>query len=174
MDYLITIQFSIPLWSSSRNMPLSPMPLSYWQSGCLGTHKAEKHVLYAGITGIAGLVINYLITLVYFEPRPFVAHTVHTLIPHAADASFPSDHTTGALAISIAMLFRNRKIGWPLVIFGLLTGFSRIWVGHHYPVDVLGSLVVAIIIGFLFFRFSDLLRQFVDLIVRIYEAIIIN
>lgn len=70
------------------------------------------------------------------------------------------------------MLFRNRKIGWPLVIFGLLTGFSRIWVGHHYPVDVLGSLVVAIIIGFLFFRFSDLLRPFVDFIVRIYEAII--
>ncbi|MCY9375290.1 undecaprenyl-diphosphate phosphatase BcrC [Bacillus sp. T17B1] len=137
-----------------------------------GNTQSRKNVLYAGLTGIAGLVINFLITQVYFEPRPFVAHTVHTLIPHDADASFPSDHTTGALAISIAMLFRNRKIGWPLVIFGLLTGFSRIWVGHHYPVDVLGSLVVSIIIGFLFFRFSDLLRPFVDLIVRIYETII--
>ncbi|AKL86650.1 hypothetical protein B4144_3831 [Bacillus atrophaeus] len=137
-----------------------------------GNTKGRKNVLYAGFTGIAALIVNYLITLVYFEPRPFVAHTVHTLIPHAADASFPSDHTTGALAISIAMLFRSKKLGWPLVIFGLLTGFSRIWVGHHYPVDVLGSLVVSIVIGFLLFRFSDILRPLVDLIVRIYEALI--
>lgn len=135
-------------------------------------HKGRQNALYAGFTGVAALIVNYLITKVYIEPRPFVEHTVHTLIPHAADASFPSDHTTGALAISIAILFRNKKLGWPLVIFGLLTGFSRIWVGHHYPIDVLGSIIVSLIVGFLLFRFSNVLRPIVDLIVRIYESIV--
>ncbi len=73
-----------------------------------GSTKGRQNALYAGFTGVA-LIINYLITKVYIEPRPFVEHTVHTLIPHAADASFPSDHTTGALAISIAILFRNKN-----------------------------------------------------------------
>lgn len=137
-----------------------------------GSTKGRQNALYAGFTGVAALIINYLITKVYVEQRPFVEHTVHTLIPHAADASFPSDHTTGALAISIAILFRNKKLGWPLVIFGLLTGFSRIWVGHHYPIDVLGSIIVSLIVGFLLFRFSNVLRPIVDLIVRIYESIV--
>ena len=101
-------------------------------------------VLQAGVTGIFGLAANYLLSLVYYEPRPFVAHHVDVLIHHAADASFPSDHTTGALAISIAFWLYHRKIGSCLIAFGLLTGFSRIWVGHHYPVDVLGSILVAL------------------------------
>ncbi len=58
------------------------------------------------------------------------------------------------------------------MIFGLLTGFSRIWVGHHYPIDVLGSIIVSLIVGFLLFRFSNVLRPIVDLIVRIYESIV--
>lgn len=76
-----------------------------------GNRSYKITVLQAGVTGIFGLAANYLLSLVYYEPRPFVAHHVDVLIHHLADASFPSDHTTGALAISIAFWLYHRKIG---------------------------------------------------------------
>lgn len=94
------------------------------------------------------------------------------LILYDVDVLFLSDYMIGVLVIFIVMFFRNCKIGWLFVIFGFLIGFLRIWVGYYYLVDVLGSFVVFIIIGFLFFRFLDLFCLFVDLIVRIYEVII--
>lgn len=75
----------------------------------LGNHKFKKHVFFSGVTGIVALIVNFAITLFYYEERPFVAHKVDTLIPHSADASFPSDHTTGALALSLAIRSRNKN-----------------------------------------------------------------
>ncbi|KAA6474885.1 undecaprenyl-diphosphatase [Bacillus swezeyi] len=137
-----------------------------------GGHSYKKSVLQAGFTGILGLAANYLITLIYFEPRPFIAHHVDVLIHHAADASFPSDHTTGALAISIAFWLFHRKIGSFMIAFGLLTGFSRIWVGHHYPVDVLGSILVAVLASLIVLRFSKYLNPLFTWIISLYDSIV--
>ncbi|ATH93527.1 UDP-diphosphatase [Bacillus glycinifermentans] len=145
------------------------MLLAIW---LFGGHSYKKSVLQAGFTGILGLVFNYLITLIYQEPRPFVAHHVDVLIHHAADASFPSDHTTGALAISIAFWLVHRKIGTFMIAFGLLTGFSRIWVGHHYPVDVLGSILVAILVSLIVLKFSKYLHPIFDWIISLYDSIV--
>ncbi|MCY8004052.1 undecaprenyl-diphosphatase [Bacillus haynesii] len=137
-----------------------------------GNRSYKISVLQAGVTGILGLAANYLLSLVYYEPRPFVAHHVDVLIHHAADASFPSDHTTGALAISIAFWLYHRKIGSCLIAFGLLTGFSRIWVGHHYPVDVLGSILVALFVSLVMFRFSTYVQPLFERIISLYESIL--
>ncbi|MGG3887539.1 undecaprenyl-diphosphatase [Metabacillus fastidiosus] len=135
--------------------------------------KSMKHaVLYAGGTGIVALVINVLIAHIYYEPRPFVTHHIHTLIPHAKDASFPSDHSTGAFAIAIAMWYRYKKIGIPMFILALLTGFSRIWAGLHYPFDVVGSLIVAIVVSYVIIKFSRLLDPLVNSIISIYNSIL--
>ncbi|WFA04871.1 undecaprenyl-diphosphatase [Bacillus sp. HSf4] len=137
-----------------------------------GGRAYKKSVLQAGFTGVLGLAANYLITLIYFEPRPFVAHHVNVLIHHAADASFPSDHTTGALAISIAFWLIHRKIGSLMIAFGLLTGFSRIWVGHHYPLDVLGSILVAIFVSLIVLKFSKHLNPLFHWIISFYNTIV--
>ncbi|MEJ9314518.1 undecaprenyl-diphosphatase [Priestia megaterium] len=137
-----------------------------------GNESYKKSAFYAGITGIIALCANYLITLIYYEPRPFVAHHVHTLISHAADASFPSDHTTGAFAIASLIWIRHRKIGVFMILFALLTGFSRIWVGHHYPFDVLGSIVVATIIAILISKLIRLLDPLANWVISIYYFLI--
>jgi undecaprenyl-diphosphatase len=62
--------------------------------------------------------------------------------------SFPSDHTAGAVAIAVSLWLYNRKLGLPMFI-SLLIGFSRIYVGHHYPTDVLGGIVVGAISAFI-------------------------
>ena len=97
-------------------------------------------VLAAGV----GLLVAHGITLLWDRPRPFVAHpqSTHLLITHARDASFPSDHTTGAFAIAVSLLLRSRKIGLVALAFAVLVAVARVGVGVHYPSDVLGGALI--------------------------------
>ncbi|WP_299088798.1 undecaprenyl-diphosphatase [uncultured Metabacillus sp.] len=92
-------------------------------------------------TGIT-MVIHTLIKLCYFKPRPFVKHRVGILIPSKMDSSFPSKHTLLAFAISTSIFLYDRVLGSIMWVLSVLTGFSRIWVGHHYPSDIIGSACI--------------------------------
>ena len=59
--------------------------------------------------------------------------------------SFPSGHTSSAFAACAAILFLNKKIGIPAMVFAAIMGFSRIYVEVHYCTDVLGGAIVGII-----------------------------
>lgn len=101
---------------------------------------------YTGATLAFALALSYGIGQLWPRERPFVAHDhVNVLLHHAADSSFPSDHTTGAFAIAFALWFHNRLLGGMMLILALLIGISRPFVGHHYPGDVLAGIMVAFI-----------------------------
>ena len=136
-----------------------------------GNEKYKKTVFFASVTGFLGLFLNYVIGHIYYEPRPFVTHSVHVLIKHAADASFPSDHTTGAFSLALAVLLRHRKIGLGMLLLAILTGFSRIYVGHHYPFDVLGSIVVGFAVSVFIYKLSPVLEPVPNSIINIYNRI---
>lgn len=93
-------------------------------------------------TGIT-LFIHTLIKLFYFKPRPFVNKRVGILIPSKMDSTFPSKHTLLVFAISTSIFLYNRVLGSIMWVLSVLTGFSRIWVGHHYPSDIIGSAFIA-------------------------------
>ncbi|MEE1321642.1 MAG: phosphatase PAP2 family protein [Acutalibacteraceae bacterium] len=59
--------------------------------------------------------------------------------------SFPSGHTSSAFAAAFAVLWYNRKIGIPTVVFAALMGFSRIYVQVHYCTDVIAGTLVAVV-----------------------------
>ncbi len=67
------------------------------------------------------------------------------LVDRLTSYSFPSGHTSSAFAAAMAVLWYDRKIGIPTMIFAALMGFSRIYVEVHYCTDVLAGAVVGII-----------------------------
>lgn len=99
----------------------------------------------AGISVGTTFLIHTLIKQFYFKPRPFVKRRVGILIPSKRDSTFPSKHTLLVFAISTSIYLYNRVIGSVLWVIAFLTGLSRIWVGHHYPYDILGSATIATI-----------------------------
>jgi undecaprenyl-diphosphatase len=103
----------------------------------------RKASYQAGISAGITLLIHTLIKLFYFKPRPFVKRRVGILIPSKRDSTFPSKHALLVFAISTSIYFYNRVIGSVLWVLALLTGLSRIWLGHHYPFDIIGSAVIA-------------------------------
>src|SRR5579864_8957405 len=129
-------------------------------------------VLWTAVACVLAYGLNLLIEQVIFEPRPFVSHAVHLLISHPADGSFPSDHAAwsfavvGMLAFALISLSRtsNRprddRYGnaraWSMTRLPLLyllialavaclIGFARIFVGLHYPGDILGGAIDGLI-----------------------------
>ena len=109
-------------------------------------------ILLLGLT----LAIHKLIGLFYVEPRPFVSHTVNLLLAHSADPSFPSTHAMGMSAIALSLFAVYKRLGSILIILTLLTGFAKIFVGHHYPIDIIGGFIITYI---LFLLYNNLLKQ---------------
>lgn len=98
----------------------------------------------------AALVLTFAIGLlgaaVFKEQRPFQSHRVHQLIAHAGGQSFPSDHATAAFGIALATVaFLSRRWGAALTALAVLIGFARVYVGIHYPGDIGGGLLAALL-----------------------------
>lgn len=93
---------------------------------------------------IAVLLIK-AIHLFYFEPRPFVTYNFTPMVNETSDASFPSRHTTVAAVTAFSYLFFKSKWSLFLLPAALWIGVSRVYVGVHYPLDILGGFLVGAI-----------------------------
>ena len=110
-----------------------------------GSEHARKVLLEATASGLAGLLINQFVGLIWQHPRPFMIGLGNTLISHAADSSFPSDHLTLLWAVAFSLLMHRspRMAGIALGILGLPVAWARIYLGVHFPFDMLGAVIVA-------------------------------
>ncbi|TCV85366.1 phosphatase PAP2 family protein [Sulfurirhabdus autotrophica] len=105
-----------------------------------------RHALVAAtVAGLFALLVNQVIGLYWYHPRPFEAGIGLTLIPHVMDSSFPSDHLTLIWAVAISLLLNKqfRLTGWVLFLLGVPVAWARIYLGVHFPLDILGAVLVA-------------------------------
>lgn len=97
--------------------------------------------------------IAFLVALVagalFYDTRPFVVEHIEPLIPHAADNGFPSDHTLFAMVAAATVFVYSRKLGLLLGLLGIFIGVSRAMARVHYPIDIVGSIVIAIAATFI-------------------------
>ncbi|HEX7353526.1 MAG TPA: phosphatase PAP2 family protein [Mycobacteriales bacterium] len=123
----------------------------------------RRRRLMSVVSTVAALVVTFLLGLLgsalYSERRPFQSHRVHELVAHAPGQSFPSDHATAAFGLALAALvFLSRRWGALLLLLALLIGFARVYVGIHYPGDIGGGFLAAVLgvgsIALLFHRWQ--------------------
>ncbi|MBU2667984.1 phosphatase PAP2 family protein [Actinoplanes bogorensis] len=103
-------------------------------------------VAQLGAALVAAFAMAQVLAHVSNQVRPFQSHPVHQLIAHGPGVSLPSDHATAAFAIAFGVYaFLSHRWGLALTGAALVIGFARIWVGVHYPGDVLAGAVIALL-----------------------------
>lgn len=115
-----------------------------------------------GVTVLLALAIGAVVTNLGLKNlvariRPYdFSDQIQLLIAPQIDYSFPSGHTCASFAAAVVCWKRlPRRYGIPLMALAVLIAFSRLYVGVHYPSDVLGGLLIGIISGMAACRIFD-------------------
>ena len=111
-----------------------------------GSLRSKLAAASAGISAVVALLVNAVLGHLWYHARPFADHPKQTvlLVHHGADNSFPSDHASVAFAVAFAVLVFHRRLGIVLLAVAVGVGLDRIFVGVHYPIDVLTSVLVGL------------------------------
>jgi len=115
--------------------------------GWIRQYKQQQPMLRALVSCGCALLINAMIAHFWFSPRPFMIPIGHTFLHHRPDASFPSDHMTIIMTVAFSLIYQRetRKWGMGIALLGLMVGWSRVFLGVHFPMDMVGGTGVALI-----------------------------
>ncbi|ANZ17021.1 phosphatase PAP2 family protein [Streptomyces noursei] len=102
--------------------------------------------LAAGLALLANIPIRGFVE----RPRPFKDHAgLAVLIPGKSDFSFVSDHATLTMAVGVGLFIAHRRFGLIGIGLALLEGFCRVYMGVHYPTDVIGGFALGTAVALL-------------------------
>lgn len=111
-----------------------------------------------GLLVLLALGANAVLCNLFLKPmvgriRPYDLLGYEILIPPVGDPSFPSGHTSASFAAAAALYAIDRRWGTAAYFFAVLMGFSRLYLGVHFPTDVLAGAVIGVFMAKLVIRF---------------------
>ena len=105
--------------------------------------KIKKVLLKNGpLILVCSYVIAFIASIIYDNPRPFIAGGFEPLASNSMDNGFPSDHTLFALIIAFTFLKTHKRLAYTFFMFTLLIGLGRVLAGVHHTIDIIGSLAI--------------------------------
>lgn len=104
-------------------------------------------LLDAVAAGTLGLGLVQVIGALHYRRRPFEAGLGSNLLNHLPENSFPSDHATLMFALALGLLLAEplRRAGFVVLALALSVGWARVFLGAHYPSDILGGAALAVL-----------------------------
>ncbi|GAA2806125.1 phosphatase PAP2 family protein [Kitasatospora paracochleata] len=118
-------------WLQARRRPDAPV--------------AVAGLIWAPVAVALAELANLPISAIVDRPRPFVDHPELVVLVEGKEGtlSFVSDHSTMSMGIAVGLLLVNRRLGLLAGVLALLQGFCRMFMGVHYPTDVIGGYALA-------------------------------
>lgn len=109
-----------------------------------GKARVRTLLFWALVALLSRGIFTETIRFFFPRPRPFEVFGFSPLISETG-SSFPSGHAALLFALSCAVFAVNKKWGWWFIGLSLLNGVARVFVGVHYPLDIAGGFLVALV-----------------------------
>lgn len=112
------------------------------------TRKRENRIMIISsmFAFVVAEVFGAIAGAIHSNNQPFAElNNVNQLIGHAIDNSFPSDHAIEFFSICITFLLFKKNLRYVWLAIAILVSISRVWVGVHYPADILVGAILGII-----------------------------
>lgn len=114
--------------------------------------KTRKVGITAGTSlALEAILINLMIKKLVGRTRPYVVNeAIEYITKRPGDYSFPSGHTGCMFAVASVLFYMlPKKVGIPAMVVASLVGISRLYVGVHYPTDIIGGFIIGMFTGFI-------------------------
>ena len=98
-----------------------------------------KSLTCLGCASLCVLILN----MFFFRDRPFTTHEVNLLFYMPTDSSLPANSLASTLAISLPIINRHKRLGLIMISTSVFMGLARIYVGVHYPGDLIFASLIA-------------------------------
>lgn len=114
--------------------------------GTFFINKSLSYLLFISL-GIVSVVVE-LLKLVVSKPRPFFNEDIIPLVvEHEPFKSFPSGHVASLTIVLVILSFYYKKFTIPSILSICLMAYTRVYLKLHYPIDVISSIVISVVIG---------------------------
>lgn len=143
------------------------MLFGWWKARRRGT-PAMTIALAVPVAVVVAFAVAEVVKKIVAEVRPCYSLPHDYFVsacPTRTDYAFPSGHTTVATATVAALWLLDRRLAAIAAAFALLEGFTRVYLGDHYPHDVVGAALLAMPVAYLAVRI--LARTTVPLVTRL-------
>jgi undecaprenyl-diphosphatase len=100
-------------------------------------------LVWVAVADLVAQLTTALIKAVTHRDRPHV----HALVGVPHTHSFPSGHAASSLACAVVLAAYLPRLQWPLYVLAALIAYSRLYVGVHFPLDVLAGALLGFLLG---------------------------